>query len=379
MSQDIMKIEDEDPIQEEEDIIRYNKTVQVQPLPWVLNAASVMLEPYTSSDWELLDIYSQDLENGILLQQISIVYPNQRLILSLNHGRDRVQVRVLSQGFTSFLEQDLLLLQQHEQQLQQQHDIETIQSRNNNHHTPHQHLPLQEMLQDPHVPPCLRLVANTEIIIQPKPRSVVETVTSIDEKNDLHHIQHPKQPAHTCVKLRIQPHVQHFNEPLLQLHRSLLLSPLPPTSIVSSSSTSRSCSGSSIDKGNGSTDHYLVRRDLPNPPQGTAWVHSSFILQHTSSSNDPTIMIVGIWKDDIDSLSSSEDMLLSLDEEDKDILSSITRSKYPCLQNIAVIYLQPSSCVAESHIGTLPFRYRTSLLKQYHVRSWAKLKDGNSC
>jgi Peroxisome biogenesis factor 1, N-terminal len=84
-----------------------------------MDAASIEVEPLTTEDWELLEIHSEFLERGALLSQVSIVYPNQTLTLAVG-AFDMVQVRILP--FT------------------------------NN--------------------PCCRLVANTEVIVIPKPRSL---------------------------------------------------------------------------------------------------------------------------------------------------------------------------------------------------------------
>ena len=50
--------------------------VDVQPLAEVANAVSIQIEPLSISDWELIDPNTQYLEEGGLLQQVSVVYPN---------------------------------------------------------------------------------------------------------------------------------------------------------------------------------------------------------------------------------------------------------------------------------------------------------------
>ena len=71
--------------------------VDVQPLAEVANAVSIQIEPLSISDWELIDPNTQYLEEGGLLQQVSVVYPNQ--VLCLKFETDLVKVRVLPGSF----------------------------------------------------------------------------------------------------------------------------------------------------------------------------------------------------------------------------------------------------------------------------------------
>lgn len=73
-------------------------SVDVQPLHWVQNAKAVSLEPLSTNDWELVEIYAGQIEAGLFLNQVSVVYPNQ--ILSLQLGSDVVYLRVLDQSFS---------------------------------------------------------------------------------------------------------------------------------------------------------------------------------------------------------------------------------------------------------------------------------------
>ena len=106
--------------------------VNVQPMYSIINATTIYLEPMSTKDWEYVEIFANQLEAGLLLNQISIIYINQ--ILPLRIGSDIVYLRVLEKNFTTF---------------QHQH----------HHHHRHRHHP------------CLRLVAESEVIITPKPRS----------------------------------------------------------------------------------------------------------------------------------------------------------------------------------------------------------------
>ena len=66
--------------------------ITVAPLDFLPDAVTVEVEPLTSSDWESLEVYAEFLEEGGLLQQVSIVYPNQ--ILSLRVDSEIVNVQV---------------------------------------------------------------------------------------------------------------------------------------------------------------------------------------------------------------------------------------------------------------------------------------------
>jgi hypothetical protein len=59
----------------------------------LLDAAAVEVEPLTTCDWESLEVYAQVLEDGGLLQQVSVVYPQQILTLKVADS-EVVRVRV---------------------------------------------------------------------------------------------------------------------------------------------------------------------------------------------------------------------------------------------------------------------------------------------
>jgi hypothetical protein len=67
----------------------------VTPLVSLPDAVSVQVEPLSTSDWESLEVYAELLEEGGLLQQVSVVYPNQ--VLSLRVGLEMVRVRVTAE------------------------------------------------------------------------------------------------------------------------------------------------------------------------------------------------------------------------------------------------------------------------------------------
>ena len=67
--------------------------VSVHALSCVKHGTRVLVEPATVEDWELLEIYSDFVERGGLLSQVSVIYQKQNLTLRVN-GIDRVQVQV---------------------------------------------------------------------------------------------------------------------------------------------------------------------------------------------------------------------------------------------------------------------------------------------
>ena len=109
-----------------------DEEVEVESLTQIDNAHSIQMEPSSIADWELMEIYAQDLEAGKLLNQISIVHCKQ--VVSMLVGMDLVRLKVLREGFQSA-------------RSKKEPDIHEIEMK-----------------------PCLRLVSNTEVIIIPKPR-----------------------------------------------------------------------------------------------------------------------------------------------------------------------------------------------------------------
>lgn len=57
------------------------------------DAVTVEVEPLTTSDWESLEVYAEVLEEGGFLQQVSVVYPQQILLLRVANS-EMVRVRV---------------------------------------------------------------------------------------------------------------------------------------------------------------------------------------------------------------------------------------------------------------------------------------------
>jgi hypothetical protein len=105
----------------------FANVVTLEALPAVRNASSIQIEPLTIEGWELLEVFAQQLEEGALLKQVSIVSPRQEFSLKL--GNDLVGIRVLEDGFC--------------------HDGKA------------------ETCKDS----CLRLVDDTEVVVTPRPRA----------------------------------------------------------------------------------------------------------------------------------------------------------------------------------------------------------------
>lgn len=126
--------------------------VLVEALPFVRNADQVFMEPLSVEDWELLETYAEDLEAGDLLQQISIVYPDQVVPLQVEPGV-LANVRVLATSFGTH-----------------PHDANDVNMD----------------------PPCccMRLVADTEVVISPKPavtltEPVLRVLASFEEYSEV--------------------------------------------------------------------------------------------------------------------------------------------------------------------------------------------------
>ena len=73
-------------------------TVHVSVLASVQDADMLQVEPLTSADWELLETRADFLEDGALLQQVSIAYAEQHIPLWVG-AKDVAWVRVLPCNF----------------------------------------------------------------------------------------------------------------------------------------------------------------------------------------------------------------------------------------------------------------------------------------
>jgi hypothetical protein len=66
--------------------------VLVKALSWIPKCTRLEVDPLTVADWELLEAHADALEQGGLLQQVSVVYPGQSICLQM--GRDVARVVV---------------------------------------------------------------------------------------------------------------------------------------------------------------------------------------------------------------------------------------------------------------------------------------------
>jgi Peroxisome biogenesis factor 1, N-terminal len=77
-----------------------NSYVAVEILTSIQDAETLHVDPLTCEDWELLETRAQFLEDGALLQQVTVVYSEQ--ILPLWVGKQDVAwIRVLPENFTT--------------------------------------------------------------------------------------------------------------------------------------------------------------------------------------------------------------------------------------------------------------------------------------
>lgn len=147
------------------------RSVKVHALSSIRNASSIQIEPILISDWELMEVYAQELEDGIILSQISVVYPGQ--IFSLSLGTNTVYVRVLNDGFSAITKES-------------HHQI---------------------------VNSCLRLVSDTEVIVAPKSRETNYTNKAFPSSGPI----------------KVLPCETDFSTDMKKLHRICNSSPLIPS------------------------------------------------------------------------------------------------------------------------------------------------------
>jgi Peroxisome biogenesis factor 1, N-terminal len=118
--------------------------VKVQPIRNVATAIHLWVEPCTVEDWELVELDAAWLEQGGLLQQVSLVYTGQIVTVRLSHGTT-VRLLVLPSQQSSSLQSDV-----------RGGGTEVWPTTNN---AP---------------PPCWRLDATTQVVVVPKPRRHAE-------------------------------------------------------------------------------------------------------------------------------------------------------------------------------------------------------------
>jgi hypothetical protein len=117
-------------------------TAFVRALPWIGKATQIQMEPLTVEDWELLESCPEELEQGGLLRQVSVVYPNQMVQFKIHGSVVRLKV-------TSVVQDD------NDSEYDGWPDASSDETTSTTH---------------PSSPPCVLLVQDTEVIIAPKPR-----------------------------------------------------------------------------------------------------------------------------------------------------------------------------------------------------------------
>ena len=132
--------------------------VQVEALPYIYNAESIRIEPQSANDWELLEIHANELEAGSLLGQVCVVYPCQTLPIRLGRYGDIAWVKVLNDGFGDADNRELSSHLGFDETYYNEDD------------EPEGQLAPQRE--------CLRLVADTEVIVSPKLRNGSATYDS---------------------------------------------------------------------------------------------------------------------------------------------------------------------------------------------------------
>jgi Peroxisome biogenesis factor 1, N-terminal len=125
-----------------------NTPVSVQVISQVTDAKDILIEPVSVEDWELLEVYAEWLEGGGLLQQVCVVFPDQTVPLYLSQN-DVAHVRILPSNFHRSSSFDDL------KSIWPTEEIQVVGNANNL--------------------PCLRLVANTQVVVIPKPRIKVNS------------------------------------------------------------------------------------------------------------------------------------------------------------------------------------------------------------
>jgi hypothetical protein len=131
--------------------------VFVEALRCLEHGSRVLVEPLTTKDWELLEIHSEAMEEGGLLNQISVVYLNQVLELRIAKSSDIVKMQVKEIESYSFAGRETSLSVWPE-----------IVSPSN--------LSSENVTMSKH-PLCVLLIEDTEVVITPKPRAEKKSIS----------------------------------------------------------------------------------------------------------------------------------------------------------------------------------------------------------
>jgi len=130
--------------------------VLVRALSCVEYGVRVLVEPETVEDWELLEMYGDFMEEGGLLNQVSVIYPNQTITLRIGDGNDRVRIRVVeATGDTNFnrngISTECLVWP----------ELPPVRRGSSSN---------RDNEDESRRPPCVLLIQDTEVIVTPKPR-----------------------------------------------------------------------------------------------------------------------------------------------------------------------------------------------------------------
>ena len=172
--------------------------VHVAALASVRDAEMLQVQPLTSADWELLETRAEFLEEGALLQQVSIVYAGQLIPLWVG-AKDVAWIRVLPDNFEGT--QDSVWP-----------ELDAAASQGS-----------CLSLSATTCTGCLRLVRDTRICVAPKPRR-------------------PKEPSSMSPPLRVYTTQDDYCMPMLRLAESFgkrQVAATPGTVVVASAMKAR--------------------------------------------------------------------------------------------------------------------------------------------
>ena len=127
----------------------YIENVHIRCLSSVMDATGdigIQLNPVSVKDWEMLEVHAEALENGVLLSQVSVVFPGQILPLSLSWGPAQQRQRSKLTSVSDYKQEKLVAVVQVQ-------PFMVIDGQKQ-----------EEQYQ------CLRLVQDTEVSVKPFPR-----------------------------------------------------------------------------------------------------------------------------------------------------------------------------------------------------------------
>ena len=158
-------------------------SVSVRALPYIPVAKQVTFEPLSTSDWEMIEMEASALEDGGLLNQITIVYPGQVLPLRLIPPESQPFRGIETAAWVKVVGNSC-----GDGELDGSDSDESDSDSNSSFNNKLDQVTSSES--------CLRLMAETEVVVIPKPRIKESDKTS---KSTDAPINIPSKP------LRIQP------------------------------------------------------------------------------------------------------------------------------------------------------------------------------